>query len=208
MKPQHELLIVDDELANLQKLKRTFVNEFGIHEAKSGEEALVLLKDYSISAIIADQRMQGMTGVDLLRQSLQIQPDAIRIILTGYTDVGDLMDAINKGHVHRYVTKPWEPFALRHTVKQELERWRLKRENELLEEQLRIAKEVQSYLFPQTFPKMETLDYTGVCRAARGVGGDYYDFLKLTPTQLCIGLADISGKGISAALLMRAFRQC
>ncbi len=141
MKKNYQLLIVDDEVANLQKLRRTFVDEFQVFEAESGEEALAILKENTVAAIIADQRMPGMKGVDLLRQSLELNPDAVRIILTGYTEVEDLMDSINRGHVHRYITKPWEPFSLKQMVKHDLERWELKRENQHLAEQLSVANE-------------------------------------------------------------------
>ncbi len=202
MRKKYPLLVVDDEPANLQKLKRTFTREFLVYEAGSGEEALDLLSQGTFSVIITDQRMPGISGVDLLRESRATSPNAIRIILTGYTDVHDLMDAINEGQVHRYVTKPWEPFTLKRTVMQDVELQELKRENQLLTEQLRIAKEVQSQLFPQILPKVSNLDYLGVCRTAREVGGDYFDFLQLQPEQLCLAVGDISGKGISAALLM------
>lgn len=141
MNKRHGLLIVDDEIANLQKLKRTFLEEFQVYEATGGEEAIRLLKEKPISIIVTDQRMPGMSGVELLLRSLEINPDVIRIILTGYTEVEDLMDAINQGHVHRYITKPWEPFSLREQVKQELERWELKRENERLAQELKEANE-------------------------------------------------------------------
>ncbi len=75
-------------------------------------------------------------------------------------------------------------------------------EKERLKREIEIAKEVQAQLFPQFLPPMKTLEYTGMCRAARGVGGDYYDFLQTGPGQLCIALGDISGKGISASMLM------
>ncbi|HSR53366.1 MAG TPA: SpoIIE family protein phosphatase [Acidobacteriota bacterium] len=202
MNDKQSILVVDDELANLQKLKRTFMRDFAVREAKSGEDALALLRNDRFDVIITDQRMPGISGVDLLKESLSTSPQAIRIILTGYADVDNLMDAINEGQVHRYVTKPWEPFTLRQTVLQDLDHWRLKRENQLLAEQLRIAKEVQRQLFPQRLPSLETLDYYGVCHSAREVGGDYYDFLKLNSEDLWMAVGDISGKGISAALLM------
>lgn len=141
MKERYEILVVDDEPANLQKLKRTFVNDFEVHEATSGPEALETLRRRPIAVVIADQRMPGMTGVELLRACLKIRADAIRIILTGYTDVEDMMDAINQGHVHRYITKPWDPFSLRETVRMELERWELEQENQQLAEELRLANE-------------------------------------------------------------------
>jgi two-component system response regulator HupR/HoxA len=141
MKKRYELLVVDDEPANLQKLKRTFLEEFTVYEAASGEEALELLKEKPVAVIITDQRMPGMSGADFLRHSLAICPDTVRIILTGYTEVEDLMDAINQGHVHQYITKPWEPFSLKESVRRELESWELKRENERLAEELERANE-------------------------------------------------------------------
>ncbi len=202
MQKKRRLLIVDDEPANLQKLRRTFVDAFIVSQASSGEEALDLLSRKCFDVIITDQRMPGISGVDLLKQSLESCPQAIRIILTGYTDVDDMMDAINQGQVHRYVTKPWEPFSFKRTVLQDIELVDLKRENQLLAEQLRIAREVHRQLFPQTLPDVPGLDYIGFCRSAREVGGDYYDFLPLTGNKLLIAVGDISGKGISAALLM------
>ena len=124
--------MVDDEPANLQKLKRTLHGDFAVHEASGGEEALQILHDRPVAVIITDQRMPGMNGVELLRKAIEVCPDSVRIILTGYTEVEDLMDAINQGHVHRYITKPWEPFALREAVKRELEGWELRRENQRL----------------------------------------------------------------------------
>jgi sigma-B regulation protein RsbU (phosphoserine phosphatase) len=79
-------------------------------------------------------------------------------------------------------------------------------EQEKLKREIEIAQEVQAHLFPQTLPPIKTLDYTGICKAARGVGGDYYDFLSFGPDKLGIALGDISGKGISAALLMASLQ--
>lgn len=196
------LLVVDDEPANLQKLRRTFIQDFEVVAARTGEEAIRLLQDRTYRAIITDQRMPGLSGVDLLRESLHHSPKAVRIILTGYTDVEDLMGAINEGHVHRYITKPWDPFSLRRTVLQDIEHWDLKRENEFLNHQLEIAAEVQQMLFPRALPSVPRLDYAGVCRPARTIGGDYYDFLQLQEGRFALAVGDISGKGLSAALLM------
>ena len=206
MQDRYTLLIVDDERSNLQKLRRTFFRDFRILEALSGSEALDLLRNHRVDVIITDQRMPETTGVDVLRESLDLQPEAIRIILTGYTEVDYLMDAINQGQVHRYITKPWEPFTLKQTVMQDLELLELKRENRVLQEQMRIARQVQSRLFPQVLPDIDTLDYSGICRPAGEVGGDYYDFLRLSEDHYYIAVGDISGKGISAALLMASLQ--
>jgi two-component system response regulator HupR/HoxA len=141
---RYDILVVDDEPANLQKLKRTLHGDFAVHEASGGEEALRILQDRPVAVIITDQRMPGMNGVELLRKAIEVCPDSVRIILTGYTEVEDLMDAINRGHVHRYITKPWEPFALREAVKRELEGWELRRENQRLAGELKNANEMLS----------------------------------------------------------------
>lgn len=131
-----KVLIADDEIANLQKLKRTFAGTYTVLEAASGKEALKILETESVAAIITDQKMPSMSGVELLARSLELSPDSVRIILTGYTEVDDLMDAINQGQVHRYITKPWEPNSLREAVRKELESWELRRENDRLSREL------------------------------------------------------------------------
>lgn len=139
MAKEHKLLIVDDESANLQKLKRTFMNEYDVYEASDGKQALQMFAEHEFSAVIADQKMPGMTGVDLLREVLNVNRETIRIVLTGYTEIEELMDAINEGHVHCYLTKPWEPDFLRQQVRQEIQRLELKRENRRLTHELKVA---------------------------------------------------------------------
>ena len=139
MTEKNKLLIVDDESANLEKLKRTFVDDFEVHQASNGLEALDLLREIPFSAVITDQRMPGMTGVDLLCKALEIRKDIVRIVLTGYTETEDLMDSINQGQVHRYITKPWDPAALREVVLGELDRWQLEQEQDRLAKKLAIV---------------------------------------------------------------------
>ena len=123
---RHAILIVDDEKANLEKLRRTFIHDYRVYEAMSGVQAVELLKRYPMTAIIADQKMPEMSGIELLRLSQEISPDSVRVILTGYTHVEDLMDAINEGHVHRYITKPWDPKSLSQQLGHEIKNWELK----------------------------------------------------------------------------------
>lgn len=139
MKKKYDLLIVDDEIANLQKLQRTFTDGYTIHAAQSGEEALKLLKVHPIDAIITDQKMPHMTGIEFLEESQKEYPNLVRIVLTGYTEVEDLIAAINMGKVHKYITKPWEPADLRLAVQEALEKMELVRENERLARELRTA---------------------------------------------------------------------
>jgi signal transduction histidine kinase/response regulator RpfG family c-di-GMP phosphodiesterase len=121
-----KILIVDDESDNLDLLYRTFYRDFKVLRAESGHAALSLLdNERDIAVIISDQRMPGMSGTELLRLTASSYPNMIRIMLTGYTDVEDLVEAINEGKVFKYVTKPWEDSDLRAVVQQAAETHRI-----------------------------------------------------------------------------------
>lgn len=137
--PSHKILVVDDELANVRLLKRVLGDEYETLTALGGEEAVGILKEHDIALIITDQRMPGVTGVQLLEQSLAIRPDSIKILLTGYTDVQALIDAINAGHVYKYIPKPWDADELKLTVRRALEAYDLKVNNDKLIVDLRQA---------------------------------------------------------------------
>jgi two-component system, NtrC family, response regulator HupR/HoxA len=141
MAKKHSLLLVDDEIANLQKLQRTFVDRYEVFLSQSAEEALAMLRHTPIDAIITDQKMPSMTGIELLEASQKEHPNIVRMVLTGYTEVDDLIAAINTGKVHKYITKPWEPENLRMVVQEALEKLELQRENERLAAELQIANE-------------------------------------------------------------------
>jgi GAF domain-containing protein/class 3 adenylate cyclase len=113
------ILVVDDEPDNLDLLYRTFHREFKVLKAESGPAALEILdRQGEVAVIISDQRMPLMSGTEFLGLTATQYPDTIRIILTGYTDVGDLVEAINSGKVFKYVTKPWDDEELKGVVRQ------------------------------------------------------------------------------------------
>lgn len=128
----YKILIVDDEPANLRTLARLFREDYEVLTAPSGDEALALLGQHDVAILITDQRMPGMTGIELLKKTVPLRPRMVRIILTGYTDVDALVEAINCGQVYRYVAKPWNNDELRLTVKRALEHFESnKRSSEL-----------------------------------------------------------------------------
>ncbi len=117
--PKLKILIVDDEPDNLDLLYRTFHRDYKVLRAESGPAALeILAKAGEVAVIISDQRMPKMSGTEFLSLTAAQYPDVIRIILTGYTDVEDLVEAINAGKVFKYVTKPWDAEELRVLVSQ------------------------------------------------------------------------------------------
>jgi serine phosphatase RsbU (regulator of sigma subunit)/FixJ family two-component response regulator len=120
------LMVVDDESDNLDLLYRTFRREFQVFRADSGIKALqVLEQEGEMSVIISDQRMPRMNGTEFLSRTVQQYPDTIRILLTGYTDVEDLVGAINQGKVFKYITKPWNPHELEMVVRQAAETYQV-----------------------------------------------------------------------------------
>jgi signal transduction histidine kinase len=120
------LLVVDDEVDNVDSLERLFRKEYQVYKATSGPEALQILKTHTVPVIVSDQRMPKMTGVEFLEQSIEIQPESIRILLTGYTDIESVIDAINSGQIYRYLTKPWDPVDLKNTIDKAREKYELR----------------------------------------------------------------------------------
>ena len=110
------LLIVDDERGVVDSLREVFGSSFDIHHSTSATEALELFKSHTPKLVISDQRMPGMTGLELLRRIKDIQPDTLCILVTGYSDINVVVDALNEGLLWKYVAKPWDHDKLRDLV--------------------------------------------------------------------------------------------
>jgi two-component system, cell cycle response regulator len=123
------VLVVDDESEITQSVAELLDREYGVLTANSSDEAVELLEHNEVSVILADQRMPRGSGAELLARSIDIAPDATRILFTGYSDIAAVVAAINEGHVFYYLTKPWSPEALQALVSRGLERHRLVIEN-------------------------------------------------------------------------------
>ena len=117
------VLYVDDDAANLVVFESGLGGAFPVLTAASGEQALELLKQNEVAVLLADQRMPGMTGVQLMERVHAEHPDVVRMIITAYSDLEASIDAINKGHVDAYFKKPWEPVELKLALTQARERY-------------------------------------------------------------------------------------
>src|SRR5437016_4340766 len=109
---KHAILLVDDEPEILYSLRGLLRKEFDLHTAESGAEALAVLRRQPVHAIMSDQRMPEMTGVEFLRRARAECPQAVRMIFTGYADIKAVIDAVNQAEIYRYLTKPWDPDEL------------------------------------------------------------------------------------------------
>ncbi len=129
----YKILVVDDEPDNIQLVRRTLRKRYDVITANNGAEAVVALQENNdVDMIISDHKMPGMSGVELLHHSYEHYPHIIRMLITAYSEVPILVDAINSGKIHRYIKKPWTPEELILTVDKAFESSRLSRENSKL----------------------------------------------------------------------------
>jgi len=132
------LLLVDDEGNILSALTRLLRRDgYQIFRANGGKAGLELLQQQKVGVIISDQRMPEMTGVEFLSEVKTLYPDTVRMVLSGYTDLNSVTDAINQGAVYKFLTKPWDDELLRKNVTEAFEHFELKQDN------LRLTRELQ-----------------------------------------------------------------
>ena len=116
-----DILYVDDEENNLISFKATFRLKYNISIAVSADAAMKVLDTKPIEIIITDQRMPNITGIEFLEKVIEKYPDPIRILLTGYADMNAVIDAVNKGKIYHYLSKPWSEQELDETIKKAFE---------------------------------------------------------------------------------------
>ena len=127
---------MDDEKDNLTVFNSAFRRYYDIHLASSGMVGLEIMKKHEIQLVITDQRMPVMTGTEFLEKIILDFPDCVRIILTGFSDIEAVIQAINKGRIYRYITKPWDNEEMKITIDNGLETYNLKQQNRKLFEEL------------------------------------------------------------------------
>ena len=142
-----KILYIDDEHHNLTSFKATFRIDYDVHVAISAEEGKAILKENDIEIIITDQRMPEITGVEFLESIIEDYPDVMRVLLTGYSDIQAVIDAINRGMVYRYLNKPINEEELRSVIKNAYEVYSLRKENkELTKTLLRVNEQLEFML--------------------------------------------------------------
>lgn len=130
------VLYIDDEPHNLVAFKASFRREFNIFTAESANEGKKIIEENQIHVILSDQRMPKITGIEFFESIINMYPDPIRILITGYTDINAVIDAINRGQVYKYLTKPWEENDVKNSIDKAYEVFRLRRENAELTQKL------------------------------------------------------------------------
>jgi sigma-B regulation protein RsbU (phosphoserine phosphatase) len=198
-----KILIVEDEPGIAFGLESDLQTEgYEVAVVGDGAEAVRRAGTEAFDLILLDVMLPHKDGFEVCRELRQAGLPTPIVMLTAKTDEFDKVLGLDLG-ADDYVTKPFSPRELRARIRAALRHQPGRvSEGADLEGQLRVATEVQQRLFPQLHPPRATLDYVGLCRPARGMSGDYYDFLDLSPGRLGLLVADVVGKGIPAALLM------
>ena len=126
---EYDVLVVDDEPDNLDAFRFAFRKSFKLHYAEGGDDALTTLGTLDPAVVVADQRMPGMSGIELLREAKKRHPDTYAILLTAYADLEVLIDAVNSGAVDRYVQKPWDSKEFTVILRQGIDHFETVRDN-------------------------------------------------------------------------------
>ena len=194
------ILVVEDEPDLLLGLEDDLKLEgYEVEVARDGEAASRRAREQPFDLIILDVMLPSKDGFEVCRELRRAGLQTPVILLTAKTQESDKVLGLDLG-ANDYVTKPYSPRELRARVRAIFRQQQgLLAESGRLDQEVRIAAEVQQRLFPQVRPPLATLDYAGYCHPARHVSGDYYDFLDLVPGKLGLLVADVAGKGISAA---------
>lgn len=226
----HSILYIDDEEHNLTSFHSTYRRDYNIHLATSGQMGLEIMKNNDIQLVITDQRMPEMTGIEFLERILPHYPDCIRIVMTGYSDMEAIIQAINKGRIYHYIAKPWNRDELKITIDRALEVFSLKQQNRNLiadlkeanrnleqkvvertkqiEQQkvnitdsIHYASRIQNALLPPVDELNRLLpSYFIVNKPKDIVSGDYY-WVSTRDDMVLIALADCTGHGVPGAFM-------
>lgn len=196
-KPLPSILIIDDEPRSIETLERILDEHFDVHTANNVEEALVVLKQEWIQVVVCDQRMPDVTGIELCSQIREAWPEIIRMIISGYTDSEDIINAINEGGIYQYISKPWHPDDVILKLKNAVELFDLHRINERLSIELNLqpktlkeAIEVQRKLLQAHY------SWEGIVRSPDSIMNVTCDTIKqVSPFDVSVLVTGESGTG-------------
>lgn len=142
------ILYLDDEIQNLNSFKAAFRKTYSVFTTNNPEEAIRIIRDEQIQIAIADQRMPEMTGVEFFTKIKEEYPDPVRILLTGYSDLHTVIEAINSGQVFRFIDKPWDEDSVKHAIQSAAQHFETKMELKRKKEELnRALAELDSFVY-------------------------------------------------------------
>jgi response regulator RpfG family c-di-GMP phosphodiesterase len=151
LKEEINILYVDDEKGNREAFKASFRRNYTIHAVETAEEGLKVLENNTINIVITDQRMPKMTGAEFLTSIVNVHPEPMRMIMTGYADLNAVIDAVNNGKVYKYLTKPWDADQLKMIIDEAYNTYSLQQQQKkLLKDLLRVNEQLEFQLMQKS----------------------------------------------------------
>jgi serine phosphatase RsbU (regulator of sigma subunit) len=209
------ILIVDDERMVLSSLRGLFTlsTSYQVLEADDPRKALEDLSRTRVDLVISDFLMPRMNGIEFLKEVKTLQPEAIRVLLTGYADKENAIKAINDVGLYHYLEKPWDNEALLSIVRNGLKEKSLRKmladkvkeldalsnQHQALSRELEMAARVQKNLLPRDFPKLAGFRFANLYQPSATLGGDFFDFAPIDDGVILL-VSDVIGHGVQAAL--------
>jgi len=196
-KPLASILIIDDEPRSIETLERILDEHFDVHTANNAEEALIVLKQEWIQVVVCDQRMPDVTGVELCSQIRETWPEIIRMIISGYTDSEDIINAINEGGIYQYISKPWHPDDVILKIKNAVELFDLHRINERLSIELNLQPKTLKEAIDVQRKLLQThYSWEGIVRSPDSIMNATCDTVKqVSPFDVSVLVTGESGTG-------------
>jgi len=209
-----KILLVDDEAKVLAGIKRQLRKKFSIETALSGEEALKIIDEKGpFAVVVSDYKMPGMNGIDFLCRVKKVDPDTVRMMLTGSADMSTAIAAVNEGSIFQFHPKPCPAEKLGEAITSGINKYRKTTDSQTqmkkVQTSLEQASRIQQTLMPKSDPDVDGYDIAGKSIWCDETSGDYYDFIlpeDWKQEKIGVVVADVIGHGISAALLMTTVR--
>lgn len=197
--PLPKILVVDDEEAILETMTFTFQDDYEVFTSSDARKALELLDaEAPFAVVLSDQRMPDMSGVEFFAEVCRRHPETVRMILTGFSDMDAIIEAINDGHVYSYITKPWEPERLKQVMKQAVEHHHLTVENERLLAGMQSANSFLGAVMDELDTGAIAIDSEGIVQA---INRPVRNFLKIAEVPEGVRMQDIVSASANEAVL-------
>ncbi|HJW25376.1 MAG TPA: sigma-54 dependent transcriptional regulator [Rhodocyclaceae bacterium] len=195
------VLVIDDEVRSQEALRRTLEEDFEVLCASSAEAGVEIMQREAVTGgvqiVLCDQRMPGTTGVEFLKEVRARWPDAVRIILSGYTDAEDIITGVNEAGIWQYLLKPWQPEQILLTLQRAAEVWRLQQDNQRLSLELRTAEPVLKRRVESKYDKVKhAFGLDSLIRAPGSALNEVCDMVaRIAPHDLSVMVTGESGTG-------------
>ena len=197
MATQTTILVIDDEVRSQESIRRTLDEEFSVLTASSAEEGRAIMERERINVVLCDHRMPGVTGIDFLKEVRERWPDAVRMIISGYTDVEDIIAGINDAGIYQYILKPWHPESLLLNVRGAAQLYDLQQQSNNMNLELRTTQPVLQRRVAAKHEKLRShYEFARIVRSAASPLNDVIELAsRVAACDIAVHISGESGSG-------------